>query len=269
MSDTESGASGNEQQVEGSNMAGQRRRTRPHAQECTPEFLAGDVILFASTGDLFSNVGRWMMRGEHEAPTYAVHTAQFLDPRKVLEMDATARITTIDYVLTRRYWHGPFRALLPPSAWAWLDEKFGSRYFQGLWKPRGFEVWRCHALSTDQRMALTHAALKYLNVRFGYLKFSAHALDDAICKLLRRNVFLFRHIDPLDRHPVCSGITASVYDTVLNYRFGVDPECADPDQIYDWVHAHPDEWLLVFRLEEDPQVRNARRSRGRTEIQEV
>jgi hypothetical protein len=91
-----------------------------------------------------------------------------------------------------------------------------------------------------------------VNVRFGFLTFTAHALDNMICKLLHRDVFLFRHIDPADRHPVCSGITAAVYAKVLHYRFGVDPECADPDQIYDWVHAHPDEWVRVFRREPDP-----------------
>ena len=105
--------------------------------------------------------------------------------------------------------------------------------------------------STPDRRALTREALKYVNVRFGFLKFTAHALDNVICKLLRRDVFLFRHIDPADRHPVCSGITAAVYDQVLHYRFGADPECVDPDQIHDWVRAHPAEWVRVFRLDPD------------------
>ena len=66
-------------------------------------------------------------------------------------------------------------------------------------------------------------------------------------------MFLFRHIDPADRRPVCSGITGAVYDTALHYRFGVDPECVDPDHIYDWVRAHPDEWTRVFRLAAEPR----------------
>ena len=104
-------------------------------------------------------------------------------------------------------------------------------------------------LTSEQRMALTREALKYLNVSLGLVKCWAHLLDDLGCKLLHRDVFLFRHIDPEDRHPVCSGMTASVYDKALHYRFGVDPECADPDQIHDWVRSHPDEWVRVFRLE--------------------
>jgi hypothetical protein len=237
-------------------MTGQHRRTPPRLPVHTPEFLAGDIILFASTGDALSNLGRWLMRGEHEAPTYAVHTGQFLDSQRVLEMEGVARITPLDEVLKRRYWQGPFRALLPPPAWAQLEgviSRHYGRYRQGLWKPRGFEVWRSRTLTAEQRRALTREALMYVNVRFGFLKFAAHALDNLICKLLRRDVFLFRHLDPADRHPVCSGITASVYDTALHYRFGVDPECADPDQIHDWVRAHPDEWVRVFRRDPDSQ----------------
>jgi len=108
-------------------------------------------------------------------------------------------------------------------------------------------------LTEQQREALDREALAYVNVKFGMLKFTAHLLDDLICKLLHKEIFLFRRIDHEDRRPVCSGITASVYDRALNYRFGVSPECADPDQIHDWVETHPDEWVRVFRLEGYPQ----------------
>jgi hypothetical protein len=53
-----------------------------------------------------------------------------------------------------------------------------------------------------------------------------------------RDAFLCRHTGPEQRHPVYARISASVYDKVLHGRFGVDPECAAPDQIYDWVHSH-------------------------------
>ena len=47
-----------------------------------PQFLAGDIILFSGQGDLYSRAGAWMMRSPGEGPTYAVHTAQFLSPRR-------------------------------------------------------------------------------------------------------------------------------------------------------------------------------------------
>jgi hypothetical protein len=118
-------------------------------------------------------------------------------------------------------------------------------------------------LTDGQRQALMRQSLAYLNVKFGMARFGAHLLDDLIGKLVGREFFLFRHIDPQDRRPVCSGITASVYDRALRYRFGVDAECADPDDIYDWVTTHPDEWVRVFRLEEYAQQTGRRTTNWR------
>jgi hypothetical protein len=168
-------------------------------------------------------------------------------------MEMFARITTVDDVLYRRYWQGPGRSLAPPVHS--LRPQGAGRHsrWEHLWQQRGFEVWRCTTLTPEQRMALTRVALTYLNLRFGFVKAWAHALDNVLCKLLHRDVFLFRHTDPAFRHPVCSGLNAAIYDRALHYRFGVDPECADPDQIHDWVQSHPDEWVRVFRLEPHPQ----------------
>jgi hypothetical protein len=184
-------------------------------QTQVPRFLAGDILLFAGQGDLYSKVGAWLMRGPGEGPTYSVHTAQFLNSRHVLEMDFKVRIKSAGEVVN---------------------------------KPRGFEVWRNRTLSDPERRALTHQALAYTKVRFGMLKFLEHLFDALISRAAHRDIFLLRrlHTD----YPVCSGITAMTYDKALGYRFGVPPECADPDQIYDWLVAHPDEWVRVCRLKE-------------------
>jgi hypothetical protein len=189
-----------------------------------PEFLPGDILLFAGkTGDRYTRLADWVMRGSGEGPTYAVHTAQFLDSRRVLEMDYVVRIKSIDDILSKR-----------------VD--------LNSWERRGFEVWRCHTLSDEQRDALTDQALRYINVRFGSLKMLAHLLDGLVEKAGHRPTFLFRQLDPDGSSPVCSGVTAFVYDKALHYRFGVEPECADPDHIHDWVVAHPEEWERVFIL---------------------
>ena len=236
-------------------MTGRPQRAPVKVRVAMPPFLAGDVILFASTGDMFSSLSRWLMRGPHEGPTYAVHSGQFLDARRVLEMEGTAQILTLNEVINRRYWQGPLRGLMPPPAWARLDEALNRRFpryrrlARGLWQRRGFEVWRCRTLTDEQRAALTREALQYAHVPFGFGKLGAHLLDDLLSKLLRRDVFLFRRADPEDHRPVCSGITAAVYDRALHYRFGLEPEAVDPDQIHDWVRAHPAEWECVFRRE--------------------
>jgi hypothetical protein len=189
-----------------------------------PEFVAGDILLFAGKqGDWYTRLADWIMRGDGERPTYAVHTAQFLDSRRVLEMDYVVKVKSIDDILNQRV------AL-------------------NTWHRRGFEVWRCHALTDAQREALTDQALCYINVRFGFVKMIAHLVDGLLQKVARRHLFLFRRLDPDGSSPVCSGVTAFVYDKALHYRFGVEPECADPDHIHDWVVAHPDEWECVYAL---------------------
>src|SRR5829696_7179548 len=51
-----------------------------------PEFLGGDIILYAGRGDFFSRAVRWVERTPSEGPTYAVHSAQFLDAGRYLEL---------------------------------------------------------------------------------------------------------------------------------------------------------------------------------------
>jgi hypothetical protein len=184
------------------------------AQTQIPRFLAGDIILFAGQGDPYSKGGAWMMRGLGEDPTYAVHSAQLLSSQWVLEMDYRVHIKSVDEVVN---------------------------------KPRGFEVWRCRTLTGPERKALTRQALAYARVRFGMLKFLAHLIDGLISRAARRDIFMLRRLH--GGYPVCSGITAMAYDKAVGYRFGIPPECVDPDHIHDWLVAHPDEWIRVYRLE--------------------
>ena len=194
-----------------------------------PMFRAGDIALFAGKkGDLYTRLGGWIMRGPGESPTYALHAAQFIDADRILEMDFFGRVKSVDDILNRRV-------------------ELNS------WQRRGFEVWRCRALTEAQCRALTEHALTYVDVRFGYVKMFAHLLDGLLYKLLRRDFFLFRRLDPDGSSPVCSGVTSFVYDRALHYRFGVTPECADPDHIHDWVSSHPDEWERIFTLDDYEQ----------------
>ena len=199
-----------------------------------PRFRAGDIILFAGQGDLYSRVARRLMRLPGEGPTYSVHTAQFISARHVLEMDMVARIKTVDDVIQRRHNHD-------------------------MWQRRGFEVWRCRTLTRAERQAVARQTLAFRNRRFGGLAFLTHLFDGLISKAAGRDVLFFRRLNHLDRYPVCSEITAVAYDAALHYQFGVPPDCADPDQIYDWVTSHPDEWEQVYCLREFPRPGSHRR----------
>jgi hypothetical protein len=182
-------------------------------------------VLFAGWADWYGRASRWLMRRRGEGPTYAVHTAQFLDPGHYLELAVVGKIRTTKEILKKRQD---------------LD----------MWKRRGFEVWRNQALSSAQRDAVTQKALTYVGARFGWGMFLTHLLDGLIVKVAGREVFFFRRLNHNTRYPICSWITSFSYDRALHYQFGVPPECADPDQIDDWVRGHPDEWVQVYRLDE-------------------
>jgi hypothetical protein len=180
----------------------------------TPRFHSGDVIFLASVGDLPGRLGSWIAQSRGENTTYAVHTAQFLDAGTILEMDHRTERRDLGHLLERK---------------------------------RGFEVWRRRGLTIGQRQALTSKALVYFGTKFGWGKLVTHVADGLINKIVHKEVFFFRRLNHSDRYPLCSWITAFAYDRGLNYRFGVPPECADPDQMHDWVKAHPSEWTLIFR----------------------
>lgn len=189
-----------------------------------PLFLGGDIVLFAARDDWYGRTSRWLLRSRGEGPTYAVHTAQFLDSGHYLELAVVGKIRATNEILK------PRQAL-------------------DMWQRRGFEVWRYRTLSAAQRAAVAQKAVTYVGERFGWGMFTTHLLDGLLVKALGREVFFFRRLNHNTRYPICSWITAYAYDRALHYQFGVPPECADPDQIADWVSGHPDEWERVFRLD--------------------
>jgi hypothetical protein len=189
--------------------------------------MAGDIVLFAARADWYGRLSRWLLRQRGEGPTYAVHTAQFLDPGSYLELAVRGTIRATGEILKPRQR---------------LD----------MWQRRGFAVWRYRALTAAQRAAVTQQARASVGATFGWAKFMTHLLDGLIVKALGREVFLFRRLNHDQRYPICSWITAFSYDRALHYQFGVPPECADPDQIDDWVSGHPEEWEQIYRLENYP-----------------
>lgn len=185
-----------------------------------PEFMPGDVILCPGRPIVPHMLTRWATRAHDERPTYAVHTAQFLGADKIIEIEMVAKKRS-------------------------TEEFFQMR--------KAFEVWRCNSLTASQREAISRKSLEYLGAKFGWQKAFTHLLDGVVNKVVHKQVFLFRKLNHDQRYPICSWITAFSYDRALHYQFGVPPECADPDQIHDWLVAHPDEWGCVYRLQEYPQ----------------
>src|SRR5919204_6096787 len=124
-----------------------------------PEFLAGDIISFSGGRDWYGIFCRWLERSRGEGPTYAVHTAQFLDAGRYLELDIVEKIRATAEILRKHQAHD-------------------------TWQRRGFEVWRCRWLTTEQREAVTRQALAYLGARFGWVMFLTHLFDGLINKII-------------------------------------------------------------------------------------
>src|SRR6476660_3536087 len=68
-----------------------------------PLFMPGDVINFACQDDLYGKVSRWLMRTSGEGPTYSVHTAQFLDADRYLELDIVGKIRPTSDLLIQHH----------------------------------------------------------------------------------------------------------------------------------------------------------------------
>jgi hypothetical protein len=201
------------------------QRQVPHISKQIPMFMPGDIILCPGKRVMPHILTRWATQARDERPTYAVHTAQFLSAHKIIEMEAVVKKRSMKAFFQLR---------------------------------KAFEVWRCNSLTLSQRQAISRKSLEYLGRKFGWPKLFTHLLDGLANKVVHKQVFFFRRLNHDQRYPICSWITAFSYDRALHYQFGVPPECADPDQIHDWISTHPDEWVRVFALEESPQPFSAR-----------
>src|SRR4051812_13610950 len=122
-----------------------------NSRDGLPTFLAGDIVLFAARDNWYGLLSRWLMRRRGEGPTYAVHTAQFLDSGHYIELAVSGKIRATGEILKQH------QAL-------------------DMWQRRGFEVWRCRVLTDAQRAAVTQQALAYVGATFGWAKFMTHLL---------------------------------------------------------------------------------------------
>lgn len=108
----------------------------------------------------------------------------------------------------------------------------------------GTEVWRNNVLTDEQRLKVAEKAANYVGRKYGYGKILLQGLDCLLGKLFATDVFFFRQAASMDRYPICSWVVAYAYDHGIGMRFGVPPNVADPDEIYDYVCKHPD-WIRV------------------------
>lgn len=105
-----------------------------------------------------------------------------------------------------------------------------------------YAIYRCNELMYWQRCSLVEKARSYIGKRYGYLKIVAHALDH-----LFNNKYVFRKLLKMDDYPICSWLVAHCYEYV-GISFGIDANAATPDDIWDYVVSHKDEFEEIKEL---------------------
>ncbi|MBM4184406.1 MAG: hypothetical protein FJ207_09285 [Gemmatimonadetes bacterium] len=116
-----------------------------------------------------------------------------------------------------------------------------------LWKRYGsgrheVAVFRPLNLTTDEVAKVVAKAETYVGRRYGYFKIVAHWLD-----WLLQGAYVFRRLARQDRYPICSWVVAHAF-AAAGKHFGVEPGAATPDDIWDFVTAHPDRYREAVAL---------------------
>ncbi|MCA9571715.1 MAG: hypothetical protein KC656_27950, partial [Myxococcales bacterium] len=86
-------------------------------------------------------------------------------------------------------------------------------------------VFRCEALTDEERAEVVRRAGAYVGRRYGYLQLVAHFLD-----WLLQGAFVFRRLTSTARYPICSWLVAHAYKGIDD--FGTRPGGASPDDIW-------------------------------------
>ncbi len=160
------------------------------------ELLAGDIVLFRSKG-LFARLIRQFTRTAGERRTKVNHCGVMADGSLVVE--ALSKVLKHD--LRRR---------IGPSARAQIA------------------IYRWKGLTPDDRAKVALKAESYVGRTYGWPKIVAHTLDRII-----GGRYLFRRLARNGQYPICSWLVAHAY-TVIGKGFGVPPNAADPDHIWDY-----------------------------------
>ena len=106
----------------------------------------------------------------------------------------------------------------------------------------GVAVFRPTDLNDEEKARIVAKANGYVGRRYGWVKIATHLLDWGL-----KGAYVFRRLTADDDYPICSWVVAHAYLTA-DRTFGVPAGAANPDDIWDYVVAHPDEFIQVRDL---------------------
>ena len=159
----------------------------------------GDIIHVQNRG-LLSKLILFFSRAWKEEPSWASHTAMVLRVGEEIEIIEALWITVIR----------PITAYKDKKAKLLVCRKPGS-------------------IEKEQKQKMIEKAEYYKGKIYGFWKIAYHVLDR-----LLDNRYFFRRLIKDNKYPICSWLVAYVYDRILDYQFGAEPNAAQPDDILDY-----------------------------------
>ena len=189
-----------------------------------PKLMCADLVFF-SDDSAVSRVIRWFTRAKGEERTRASHVGQMVDPEHIGEELSTCKIHPL----------GP--------------------RLQGGWR----EIWRHRALNDDGRRVIREKWLQARGAWYGWWKNLTAAGDGLLGKVFGGNPRIFRRAGFTKERTNCSGrvglntapgLVASKFPVRLG-AFGMRAGTETPDNIHDYCVAHPGEWELIWKSEEN------------------
>jgi len=169
----------------------------------------GDIIHVQNRG-ILSKLILFFSRAWKEEPSWASHTAMVLRVGEEVE-------------IIEALWKTVIR---PITAYKGIKSKL-----LVCRKPGGIDQ--------EQQQKMIEKAEYYKGKTYGYYKIALHILDR-----LLNNRYVFRRLIKDNEYPICSWLVAYVYDRILGYRFGVEPNAAQPDDILD--HCLDCDWDFIW-----------------------
>jgi hypothetical protein len=174
----------------------------------------GDVIHVQSRG-ILSKLVRFFSRANEEEISWASHSAMVLRVDDEIEIIEALAKTVIRPITVYK---GTKAKLLICR------------------KPDG--------IGQEQQQRMIEKAEYYEGKIYGFWEIAFHVLDR-----LLNNSYVFRRLIKDNDYPICSWLVAYVYDRVLGYKFGTEPNAAQPDDILD--HCVKNNWDFIWADSEE------------------
>ncbi len=174
-----------------------------------------DIFLARGTSWLGGAI-RFVTRTVGESRTQVNHVGLIVEDGPLTDVDMVEAVSTVKR-------HGLWAKYGPPST-------------------DSVAIYRPMNLTDEQIDLIANEALRQVGKSYGYFKAVAHFLDWVLL-----GAYVFRRMARSERYPICSWLVADAFKKAGKH-FGVAPGAASPDDIWDFIQAHPDIYEMIHPL---------------------